>query len=259
MLNDIMEEFTFGANFSRLYQGDCLQIMQTLEADSVDLVLTDPPYGTTACKWDTVIPFEPLWEQLKRIRQSNAAIVLTATQPFTSMLIASNLKEFRYCWVWDKQVGRGHLVAKKRPMARHEDVCVFYGKPPTYAPQMTKREKPIRGKEGKRTLIMGGESSGYEAVYEYKYPQTIISIPSEGNANKLHPTQKPIALMEYLIKTYTKEGDTVLDFTMGSGTTGVACKRLGRHFVGVELDKNYFRVAKERIMATPAREASNVE
>jgi site-specific DNA-methyltransferase (adenine-specific) len=124
---------------------------------------------------------------------------------------------------------------------------------------MTKREKPIRGKEGKRTLIMGGESSGYEAVYEYKYPQTIIAIPSEGNANKLHPTQKPVALMEYLIKTYTKEGDTVLDFTMGSGTTGVACKRLGRRFVGIELDENYFRVAKERIMAVPAREASNAE
>jgi len=259
MLNNTMEEFIFGTNFSRLYQGDCLQIMQTLEAGSVDLVLTDPPYGTTACKWDTVIPFEPLWEQLKRVRQSNAAIVLTATQPFTSTLVASNLKEFRYCWVWDKQVGRGHLVAKKRPMARHEDVCVFYGKPPTYTPQMTKREKPIRGKEGKRTSIMGGESNGYEAVYEYKYPQTIISVPSEGNAHKLHPTQKPVALMEYLIRTYTKEGDTVMDFTMGSGTTGVACKRLGRNFVGIELDPEYFKIASRRISEAAIWEADNAE
>jgi site-specific DNA-methyltransferase (adenine-specific) len=246
-------------NGSTLYLGDCLEIMQGLEAGSVGMVLADPPYGTTACKWDAVIPFEPLWKQLKCVRKLNAAIVLTATQPFTSLLVASNLREFRYCWVWDKQVGRGHLVAKKRPMARHEDVCVFYGKPPTYFPQMIKREKPVRGKEGKRTLIMGGESSGYEAVYEYKYPQTIISVPSESNASKLHPTQKPIALMEYLIKTYTREGDIVLDFAMGSGTTGVACKRLGRRFIGIELDADYFHIAKERIEATVSLEADNAE
>ena len=257
MLNDI--EVQSIKTSSTLYLGDCLAIMQELEEASVDMVLTDPPYGTTACKWDCVLPLDAMWEGIGHCTKKDAAIVLTASQPFTSALIMSNPKNFKYCWVWDKQVGRGHLVAKKRPMARHEDVCVFYQKSPLYLPQMVKREKPVRGKEGKRTSIMGGESSGYEAMYEYKYPQTIISVPSENNANKLHPTQKPVALMEYLIKTYTREGDTVLDFTMGSGTTGVACKKLGRHFVGIELDADYFRIAKERIEATALLEADNAE
>jgi hypothetical protein len=152
-----------------LLHGDCLERLRDLPDASVDMILADLPYGTTACKWDVVIPFEPLWEQLKRVRKANAAIVLTACQPFTSLLVASNLKEFRYCWVWDKQVGRGHLVAKKRPLARHEDICIFYAKPPVYQPQMTKREKPVRGKEGRRSEVCGGESFGYEAVYEYKH------------------------------------------------------------------------------------------
>ena len=231
----------------RLINGDCLEAMAALPDSSIDMVLTDLPYGTTACKWDVVIPFDPLWEQWKRIRKPNAAIVLTATQPFTSCLVMSNLKEFRYCWVWDKQVGRGHLVAKKRPMARHEDICVFYAKPPTYAPQMVKREKPVKGREGKRTEIMGGKSSGYEAIYEYKYPQTIISIASEGNTGKLHPTQKPVALMEYLINTYTEPGAVVLDCCMGSGTTGVAAINTERDFIGIERDPDYCAIAQERI------------
>ena len=260
MLNDVGNQEVLVLDDScKLLLGDCLELMQGLERQSVDMVLTDPPYGTTACKWDYILPFDQMWQGIGHCAKKDAAIVLTASQPFTSALIMSNPKSFKYCWVWDKQVGRGHLVAKKRPMARHEDVCVFYQKPPLYAPQMVKREKPVRGKEGKRTSIMGGESSGYEAVYEYKYPQTIISVPSEGNANKLHPTQKPIALMEYLIKTYTREGETVLDFAMGSGTTGVACKRLGRRFIGIELDAGYFRIAKERIEATAPLEADNAE
>ena len=230
-----------------LLQGDCLQVMRDLPDASVDMILADLPYGTTACKWDVVIPFEPLWKQLKRVRKANAAIVLTACQPFTSLLVASNLKEFRYCWVWDKQVGRGHLVAKKRPLARHEDICIFYAKPPVYQPQMTKREKPIRGKEGRRSEVCGGESFGYEAVYEYKYPQTILSVPSESNSKKVHPTQKPVALMEYLINTYSTPGAVVLDCTMGSGTTGVAATKTGRSFIGIERETKYLEIARNRI------------
>ena len=230
-----------------LIRGDCLEEMGLLDEGSVDMVLVDLPYGTTACKWDAVIPFEPLWADLKRLAKPSAAMVFTAGQPFTTALIASNLNEFRYCWVWDKQVGRGHLVAKKRPMARHEDIAVFYRKPPAYTPQMVARDKPAKGKEGKRTEIMGGQSSGYQKTYEYKYPQTIISIPSEGNGQKVHPTQKPVALMEYLIRTYTKEGDIVLDCCMGSGSTGVAAIRTGRKFIGIEKDEAYYDAAKQRI------------
>lgn len=230
-----------------LLLGDCLERLAELHDGSIDLILADPPYGTTACNWDSILPFDELWRQLKRVARPNAAIVMTACQPFTSLLIQSNLKEFRYCWVWDKQVGRGHLVAKKRPMARHEDIVVFYKKAPTYNPQMTKREKPIKGKEGRRTDIMGGVSSGYEAVYEYKYPQTIISIPSEGNSSKEHPTQKPVALMDYLIRTYSNEEDTVLDFCMGSGSTGVAAVKAKRDFVGIEKDLAYMAIAQRRI------------
>jgi len=230
-----------------LLLGDCLERLTELDACSVDLVLADPPYGTTACKWDSVLPFDQLWNELKRVARPNAAIVMTACQPFTALLIQSNLKEFRYCWVWDKQVGRGHLVAKKRPMARHEDIAVFYKKAPVYNPQMTKRDKPVKGKEGRRTEIMGGASSGYEAVYEYKYPQTIISIPSESNLKKEHPTQKPVALMDYIIRTYSNEGDTVLDFCMGSGSTGVAAVKAHRRFIGIEKDPAYMAIAQRRI------------
>jgi site-specific DNA-methyltransferase (adenine-specific) len=230
-----------------LLRGDCLNKMGFLDEGTVDMVLVDLPYGTTACKWDTIIPLEPLWTELKRLAKPTAAMVFTASQPFTTALIASNLKEFRYCWVWDKQVGRGHLVAKKRPMARHEDIAVFYRKPPFYNPQMVQRDKPVKGKEGRRTAIMGGQSVGYEKVYEYKYPQTIISVPSESNSCKVHPTQKPVALMEYLIRTYTREGDTVLDCCMGSGSTGVAAIRTGRKFIGIEKDEAYYDAASQRI------------
>jgi len=236
----------------KLINGDCLLEMQEIPSKSIDMVLADPPYGTTACKWDSVLPLEFMWHELKRVTKDNGAIVMTASQPFTTNLIASNMKMFKYCWVWDKGVGVNFFHVKKQPLKVTEDVCVFYSKQPTYIPAMTDREKPI-----KKSNNNAGESSGYKVdansqkyvgrVYDKAYPNTIVSISSRDSNRGLHPTQKPVALMEYLIKTYTNEGETVLDFTMGSGTTGVAAKRLNRNFVGIELDHHYFNIAKERI------------
>jgi len=237
-----------------LMHGDCLEVMAAIPDGSVDMILCDLPYGTTACKWDTVIPFEPLWAHYKRIAKRNAAIVLTASQPFTSALVMSNMRDFRYCWVWDKQVGRGHLVAKKRPMARHEDVAVFYRAAPSYIPQMVMKAKPEKGSavERSRTTICGGVTTGDKnatVMRTHSYPQTILSIGSESNKGKSHPTQKPVALMEYLIRTYTHEGETVLDNCMGSGTTGVACANTNRRFIGIEKDPTYFATAARRIVS----------
>lgn len=233
-----------------LIQGDCLEKMKGIPAGSVDMVLTDPPYGITQCKWDSMIPLEQMWEQLKRIIKPNGAIVITASQPFTTSLIASNMKMFKYCWVWNKKARRGFLNAKKQPLRCVEDIVVFYGKQATYNPIMTVRGKPKnKGSYGKPR---GSDNYGsfnddrpvFNNVY---YPTNIIEISNARNKGKQHPTQKPVALMEYLIKTYTNEGETVLDFTMGSGTTGVAAVNTGRKFIGIELDADYFQVAQERI------------
>lgn len=230
-------------------QGDCLEKMKEIDDNSIDMILTDPPYGTTVCKWDSVIPLTPMWKQLKRITKDNAVIVMTASQPFTSMLISSNIKIFKYCWVWNKVTARGHLVAKKRPMAQHEDICVFYKKAGRYNPQMIKKDKPERGSniESSRTTIMGGRITKKKKliIRTHSYPKTIQIFGMDKKIG--HPTQKPVALMEYLIKTYTNKNETVLDFAMGSGTTGVACKNLNRDFIGIELDKKYFEMAKNRI------------
>jgi site-specific DNA-methyltransferase (adenine-specific) len=238
----------------KLYHGDCLDVLPTLEAGSVDMVLCDPPYGTTACKWDSIIPLEPMWDQLKRVIKPNGVIVITAAQPFTSVLVTSNLRMFKYCWVWDKVTARGHLVAKRRPLAQHEDIAVFYKKAPTYNPQMIDRPKDKvavhKTTEYARTNIMGGtkQNAPSNVVYDKWYPKTIIVQSNAGSSVKsIHPTQKPVALMEYLIKTYTNEGETVLDFAMGSGTTGVACMNLGRKFVGCDNDTKYFNIAAKRI------------
>lgn len=227
-----------------LMQGDCLERMKEIPDGSVDMVLTDPPYGTTACKWDSIIPLEPMWEQLKRVIKPNGAIVMTAAQPFTSILVCSNLKEFKYEWVWQKESGTGLLNAKKQPLRDNESVLVFYSKQPTYNPQFT-QGKPY-------TCIKGGETENYRKSGIVttisdgrRYPKTVQKFNRD--KNKEHPTQKPVALMEYLIKTYTTEGETVLDFTMGSGTTGVACVNLNRRFIGIELDENYYSIAKARI------------
>jgi site-specific DNA-methyltransferase (adenine-specific) len=223
--------------------------MEEIESGIVDMVLTDPPYGTTACKWDTIIPLEPMWEQLKRVTKKNGAIVMTASQPFTSVLVTSNIKMFKYEWIWDKVTARGHLVAKIRPMAQHEDVVVFGSGKLTYNPQMTQKSRPERGREfaSSSTSIMPEQSKigGKVVARDKSYPKTIQTFGMDKRVG--HPTQKPVALMEYLIKTYTNEGETVLDFTMGSGTTGVAAINTNRNFIGIELDAEYFSIAESRI------------
>ena len=236
-----------------LIHGECLEEMSKLDAGSIDMVLTDPPYGTTACKWDSIIPLEPMWDQLKRVIKPNGAIVMTASQPFTSVLVSSNLKMFKYDWVWEKPKGTGHLNAKKQPMRNKEDVLVFYRKQSLYLPQMTKGDPYSDNKAGSDKSSKSSMTDSY-GVYSNKrnankgerYPKQIQKFPVVERGT-VHPTQKPVALMEYLIKTYTNEGEIVLDFTMGSGTTGVACKNLGRSFVGIELDEEYFKIASDRI------------
>lgn len=232
----------------KLIQGDCLEKMKDIESGSVDMILTDPPYGTTACKWDSIIPLEPMWEQLERIIKPNGAIVMTASQPFTTTLIASNMKMFKYCWVWSKGKAANFASVKHQPLKTHEDVCVFAGTG-FYKPQM--REGALRQKGGysvnRDAAVVKGAPKKINNLY---YPKSILDFSIAGNKDsRLHPTQKPVALMEYLIKTYTNEGETVLDFTMGSGTTGVAAKKLNRSFIGIELDKGYFQIAKDRIEA----------
>ena len=237
----------------QIIHGDCLEEMKKIPDGSIDLVLTDPPYGTTACKWDTCIPFEPMWEQLKRITKKNGAIVLFGSQPFTSALVMSNPKMFKYEWVWEKAIGANPLLCKKMPMKYHENVVVFYKNQPIYNPQMTKgkkRDKQPKMWGNKNDENWGGamrDIKGIENINDNYYPRSYQYFSNANQKDKLHPTQKPVALLEYLIKTYTNEGETVLDFTMGSGTTGVACKNLNRNFIGIELDKEYFEVAKARI------------
>jgi len=235
-----------------LMQGDCLERMKEIPDGSVDMVLTDPPYGTTQCKWDSVIDLPLMWEQLKRIIKPNGAIVMTACQPFTSVLVTSNLKMFKYDWTWRKPKGTGHLNAKKQPMRDKEDITVFYTKQCTYNPQKTSGE-PYKGKAGKnhaRSTSMTDSYGAYTNKREdnsgFRYPKQVQCFPVV-ERNTIHPTQKPVALMEYLIKTYTNEGETVLDFTMGSGSTGVAAKNLNRDFIGIEMDETYFNIAKDRI------------
>ena len=236
-----------------LLKGDCLELMKDIPDKSVDMILTDLPYGTTACKWDTIIPFEPLWEQYERVIKDNGAIVLTASQPFTSALVMSNPKWFKHAWVWDKVTARGHLVAKYRPMQQTEDILVFSkgGERVNYYPIMIKRpeDKVRKTREYRRTDIMGGKKGKLvEKVYDEWYPKNVLTFSNAGSSVKsIHPTQKPVELFEYLIKTYTNKGETVLDNCMGSGTTGVACVNTNRNFIGIELDDEYFEIAKERI------------
>lgn len=235
----------------KLLHGDTLEQMATLPDGSVDMILCDLPYGTTACKWDTVIPFEPLWEQYKRLIKKNGAIVLFASQPFTTVMISSNVEMFHHSWVWNKRFAANYAQAKRSPQKIHEDIVVF-GKTPIYIPQMTKRDKPIKkGKNGGAEMYGGVSGLGRKdyigKVYDEKYPETILNFSSREEMRGLHPTQKPVALCEYLIRTYTNEGETVLDNTMGSGTTGVACVNTNRHFIGIERDDKYFAIATKRI------------
>ena len=230
-----------------LYQGDCLEIMKQIKDKSIDMILCDLPYGTTKCKWDVVIPFDKLWEQYNRIIKDNGAIVLFGSEPFSSELRLSNKENYKYDWIWDKVKPNGHLVAKYRPMQRTENISVFGNGKLNYYPIMVDRDKPKKSKEYSRTEIMGGISNSTEKIVNKKYPQNVLIYSNASQKNKLHPTQKPVELLEYLIKTYTNENDLVLDNCMGSGSTGVACKNLNRNFIGIELDENYFNIAKERI------------
>lgn len=238
----------------KLMYGDCLEWMKEIPDNSIDCVITDPPYGTTQCKWDTVIEFKPMWEELNRIVKSEGAICIFGTEPFSSTLRVSNLSNFKYDWVWQKDKATNHLNAKKQPMRRNEIISVFYRKQCLYQPQLVKKNpKNIRPPTTKRKQAENYGKMTPESVrtipIDMSYPNETLKFRGcFGDKGKsLHPTQKPVALLEYLIKTYTLEGETVLDFTMGSGTTGVACKNLKRNFIGIEKDKKYFMVAKQRI------------
>jgi len=231
----------------KLYLGDCLEKMKDIPDGSVDMVLTDLPYGTTACKWDTVIDLPKMWEQLKRVTKKNEAIVLFGSQPFTSALVMSNVKMFKYEWVWNKVKPSSGLHAKIQPLRQHENILVFGN--PKYNPLMEKTKDRI----DKPRIANNGEAFGGKEVFRQhknngvKYPRSILAISNANQTKRLHPTQKPVALMEYLIKTYTNEGETVLDFTMGSGTTGVACVNTNRNFIGIESDPEHFKIAEKRI------------
>lgn len=232
-----------------LIKGDCLEKMIEIKSGSVDLILTDPPYGTTACKWDSVIPFEPMWEQLNRIIKPNGAIVLFGSEPFSSALRMSNIKNYKYDWIWEKERPSNPALAKKRPLKYTEYIHIFYSNAPTYNPQMTKRlEKNKRNNKNERfsteTSAKLGDSFKKTGLSYYCYPKDILRFNVQRG---LHPTQKPVALLEYLIKTYTLENETVLDFTMGSGSTGVACVNTNRNFIGIEMDDKYFEIAEKRI------------
>lgn len=232
-----------------LHLGDCLEVMKSIPDGSVDLILCDLPYGTTRNKWDSIIPFDALWEHYWRVLKPHGAVILTAAQPFTSALVMSQPGAFKYQWVWEKTQAVGHLNAWKQPMRKHEDICVFYRKQPTYNPQIVDKPKENIRPQTSRTKTTS--NYGEHGLDVFKCPPD-KSMPSSvlkfANAQKtVHPTQKPVTLMEYLIRTYTNEGDTVLDNCMGSGTTGIACMNTGRRFIGIEMDEGYFNIAKERI------------
>lgn len=250
--DDLIKDFEIEPN--TLVNDDCLNAMKFIPDNSISLVLADPPYGTTACKWDSIIPLEPMWEQLNRIIKPNGAIVLTASQPFTSVLICSNLKWFRQVQVWDKKMPTGHLNAKKKILSRHEDIVMFspakFGSF-TYNPQMTKgklrNKTPARKADKYDDRVYGKVIHKGDTFNDDYYPTSIVEISNANQRGKVHPTQKPVALMEYLIKTYSNEGDVVLDFTAGSFTTGVACVNLNRKFIGIENDPQYFKLGSDRV------------
>ena len=236
----------------KLIQGDCLEKMKEIPDGSIDAIITDPPYGTTACKWDSVIPFEPMWEQLNRVIKPNGAIALFGSEPFSSALRMSNIKNYKYDWKWLKSRTTGFQMAAKRPMKDYEDILVFYNKQPTYYnTELIKLEKPINSwrKNGKGGNGLNEVKTKKDRKQEYtNFNRQTLKFNNEHNVGiNIHPTQKPVALMEYLIRTYTNEGETVLDNCMGSGSTGVACVNTNRNFIGIELDEGYFKIAQDRI------------
>ena len=243
---------------NKIIQGDCLEVMKDIRDKSIDMILCDLPYGTTALKWDSIIPLEPLWEQYRRVIKENGAIVLTASQPFTSALVISNPKMFKYEWIWEKSMPTGLATSSFMPMKYHENILVFVknGKP-IFNHQLAERsdagkvraKTPIQSKSHSNHISLGKQEPKQYNKNKV-LPKTILNFPSVSNApkgNKLHPTQKPVALFEYLIKTYTNEGELVLDNCIGSGTTAVACKNLNRNFIGIELEEKYVKIAEDRL------------
>lgn len=236
-------------NEIQLMQGDCLELMKGIPDSSVDMILCDLPYGTTRNKWDSIIPFDSLWKQYDRVIKSNGAIVLFSAEPFTSLLVSSNIKSFRYDLIWSKPQGSDFLNANRKPLRSHENICVFYKSQPTYNAQKTDG-KPYKAKSGESTSSNFGKFNGSHHTENKdgkRCPLTVLSFNGEHNKGKVHPTQKPVALLEYLVKTYTNPGEVVLDNCMGSGSTGVACVNTGRRFIGMELDQKYFDIALKRI------------
>lgn len=256
-------------NMDGLYNGDCLKLMKDIPSKSIDMILCDLPYGTTKCKWDIIIPFEPLWEQYNRIIKDNGAIVLFGSEPFSSYLRISNIKNYKYDWKWDKVTGTGHLCAKFQPMQQIEDIVIFCKNKTVYNPQLIL----LNDEEYKRKISKITKRKSYKSnseltssknelsifdrdldKYKYKQPSNLLTYSKYmqecNNVKRVHPTQKTVALLEYLIKTYTNENDIVLDNCMGSGSTGVACINTNRKFIGIEKDENYFNIAKERIQNT---------
>lgn len=237
----------------KLIYGDCLVEMKKIPDKSVDMVLCDLPYGTTACKWDTIIPFDKLWEQYRRIVKDNGAIVLFGSQPFTSLLVSSNIKGFKFAWVWDKKFAGNFALKKYQPQKVYEDIVVFShsGATTIFNSQLTKRDRPIKlggNKCASQSSRIQCAKQEYESkVYEFKQPESLIHISNRSEKRGFHPTQKPVALLEYLIKTYSNEGDTILDNTMGSGSTMVACVNTNRKGIGIELNDEYFEIAKNRV------------
>lgn len=238
-----------------LYQGECIEVMNTLiqKGVKVDAVICDIPYGTTACEWDSVIPFDDMWKCLKSIRKNNCPIVLFAGEPFASYLRISNIKEFKYDWVWQKSKSGSAFTAKYRPVNKHEMICVFGKDTINYYPQCTEGE-PYKREHKLSECDINNHDIGFNRKIVktendgFRYPITVQSFPQKWRRqDQVHPTQKPVPLLEYLVKTYSKEGDTVLDFTMGSGTCGIACKNLNRNFIGIELNEEYFKIAEKRI------------
>lgn len=238
----------------QLYNGDCLDVMESLikRGIRVDAIITDIPYGTTACDWDSIIPLDEMWKCIKQIRKDNSAIVLFGNEPFNSYLRISNIGEYKYDIYWQKERATNIFQLKKRPAKVIETISIFYKNQCTYNPQMVKYDGPKRSnkiKNGKLGVLVDSKN---RKPHEYvdkgiRYPLQIVQFKRDILTSNLHPTQKPLELMEWLVKTFTNERDTVLDFTMGSGTTGVACKKLNRNFIGIELDKNYFEMAEQRI------------
>ena len=255
-------QIAYSECYAQVFLGDCLELYKNLEPKSIDLILTDLPYGTTACKWDTIIPFDKLWEMVNYLLKPNGAFITTASQPFTSALVMSNPKLFKYEWIWEKTMASNFATANKIPMKYHENILVFYDKQPTYNPIREQRSeigkdrlknsgKILNSTKGRTDHITINKPIYSEYDKETIMPKSVQKIKSEPNCNgtKVHPTQKPIALFEYLLKTYSNEVMTIFDPCMGSGTTGIACKNLNRSFIGIEKDENYFKIAEQRINA----------